>query len=569
MSHTFAIQGDQFVLDGQPFQIRSGELHYNRIPRAYWRDRMLKAKAMGLNTICTYTFWNEHERESGQWRFDGNLDIRAFIQLAQELDLWVLLRPGPYVCSEWEWGGLPYWLTTIPNIQVRQNNPEFLERSATYIRMIAKQTADLTIERGGPILMVQVENEYGSFGSDHEYMAAIRDQIRDAGFDGTLFTSDGPTSEMLAGGTLPDVAAVVNFGSRPEERFAEFSKFRQNVPLMCGELWFGWFDHWGQEHHVTDVQVQAKDLEWFMETGASFNIYMLHGGTNWGFMNGANWTPEGYRPDVSSYDYDSAIAEDGRLTRKFYAFRDVIGMHIEHLPEPPEENSTISLHTVEFAESCPLVSLTTNSEPGWKSMEELGQGYGYILYRAKLDGSHKGKLILQNLQDYAVIMSQGKILGTVDRRLGQSEIEIEHNGHIEILVENSGRINYAKEMLLERKGIEGATFDGQPLGEVTAHAINLDQPKFQPGTDQSGPALYRATFTLTEVGDTHLDLRGWGKGNVWINGFNLGRHWNIGPQLTTYCPAPFLKKGENEVVVSDLEPNRKRTIQGLLDPILG
>lgn len=566
----FAIQDDQFLLDGQPFQIRSGEIHYNRVPCAYWRDRFLKAKAMGLNTICTYVFWNEHEREQGQWDFSGNLDLAAYVDLAQELGLLLILRPGPYVCSEWEWGGLPYWLSTVPGIQVRQNNPEFLDLSRQYLLKVGEQVSGKTIEQGGPIILVQVENEYGSFGSDHEYMAAIRDQVVEAGFEGELFTSDGPTSEMLEGGALPGVTAVINFGSKPEERFAEFARFRTNVPRMCGELWFGWFDHWGCEHHLTPTESQAEDLDWFMREGVSFNLYMFHGGSNWGFMNGANWTGDGYRPDVSSYDYDAAIAEDGRLSEKWHAFRAVVERHSsEPLPQVPEVSIPVPLEEVSMASSCPMISLTGVGTDGWRSFEELGQGYGYMLYRVKLATPGFGVLTLDGLQDYAVIMSGGRILGTVDRRLGECALNVTHDGTIEILVENTGRINYARQMLGERKGIAGATFDGEPLTDVIASPIEFSRAQFLDGIEQSGPALYRGEFHIEEPRDTHLDLRGWGKGNVWVNGFNLGRHWDIGPQQTTYCPATVLKVGINEIIVSDLMAGRKRNVVGLTDAILG
>jgi beta-galactosidase len=568
-SHTFAIQGDQFLLDGEPFQIRSGEIHYNRVPRAYWRDRLTKAKAMGLNTICTYVFWNEHEPEHGKWDFHGNRDVRAFVELAGELGLWVIVRPGPYVCSEWEWGGFPYWLATIPDIQIRQNNPEFLMLSDVYMRQAGKQLADLTITKGGPIILAQVENEYGSFGSDHDYMEAIREQVVRAGFDCELFTSDGPTSEMLAGGTLPGVCSVINFGSRPEERFAEFSKFRQDVPRMCGELWFGWFDHWGEKHHITDLEQQTRDLRWFMETGASFNLYMFHGGTNWGFMNGANWTGEDYRPDVSSYDYDSALPEDGRISAKWKKFRGVIQEFVGDLPEIPSSPRFIEIPEVIFEQSCPLISLADEdgSLDGYLSFEDLHQGYGYVLY--SFQDVPVGRLAVEDLQDYAIVLSDGVVIGTLDRRLAQSEIEVPAARRLQILVENSGRINYGREMLGERKGVSGALLNGVRLESVISAPLRLGNAEFEPGVEQTGPALYRAIFELKETGDVHLDLRGWGKGNVWVNGFNLGRHWKIGPQRSTYCPAPLLRLGANEIVVSDLEPGVKRTLAGSREPILG
>ena len=540
------------MLDGEPFQIRSGELHYNRIPQIYWRDRMEKCLALGLNTVCTYVFWNEHEREPGEWDFSGNRDLRAFVQLAQELGLWVLLRPGPYVCSEWDWGGLPYWLANIPGMAIRQLNEPFLQATENYMAKVAEQTADLTIERGGPILMVQVENEYGSFGNDHVYMGAIRDIVRRVGFDGTLFTSDGPTPEMLAGGTLPDIVAVVNFGSRPEERFKVFEEFRPCAPKMCGELWFGWFDHWGVPHHVTDLEQQAKDLEWFMETGASFNIYMVHGGTNWGFMNGANWTPDGYRPDTTSYDYDAAIAEDGRLTPKYFAFRDVVARKVGNLPDPPPELPRIELPDLEFASSCPLESVAVEVGEGWRSMEEVGVGHGAILYRIQLPGPGRGMLRLEGLQDFAAVVSMGRVQATLDRRLGEFEAPVEHDGAIDLYVENSGRINYAREMLAERKGVVGATLDGARLENVAVFRLDFQAAKFSPGGSRAVPALYRSEFRLDALGDACLDMSGWGKGNVWVNGFNLGRHWSIGPQRSLFCPANCLRTGMNEVVVLEL-----------------
>ncbi|MCC7229476.1 MAG: beta-galactosidase, partial [Fimbriimonadaceae bacterium] len=441
--------------------------------------------------------------------------------------------------------------------------------SRQYLMKVGEQVSGKTIERGGPIILVQVENEYGSFGSDHEYMSAIRDQLVGAGFDGELFTSDGPTPAMLEGGTLPGVTSVINFGSRPEERFAEFAKFRTNVPRMCGELWFGWFDHWGCEHHSTPTETQVEDLDWFMREGVSFNLYMFHGGTNWGFMNGANWTADGYRPDVSSYDYDAALAEDGRLTAKWHAFRAVIEKHLtEPLPEVPAEALPGRLREVPMTSSCPMMSLKGKGVDGWKSFEELGHGYGYVLYQVKLAGPGSGVLTLDGLQDYAVIMSDGRIMGTVDRRLGECALRVTHGGKIEILVENTGRINYARQMLAERKGIVTANLDGVPLFDVIAFPIDFSLAEFTEGIELAEPALYRGEFHVEEPHDTHLDSRGWGKGNVWVNGFNLGRHWDIGPQQTTYCPATVLKPGLNEIIVSDLMIGRKRSIVGLPDPIL-
>ena len=363
-AHSFAIQGDRFVLDGKPFVIRSGEMHYARIPREYWRDRMKKMRAMGLNTLCMYSFWNMHEPRPGRYDFTGNLDLAAFIRTAQEEGLWVLVRPGPYCCAEWEFGGFPSWLYETPDIRVRTTDPRFLAAASGYFRALLAHVAPLQVTRGGPVLMLQVENEYGSFGKDKEYLGAIRRMIVDSGIEVPLYTSDGSEPVQLAGGTLPDVHSVVNFGGAPEREFANFASFRKNVPLMCGEYWVGWFDHWGEQHHVGDNKVHLAGIDWMLERNISFNLYMVHGGSNPGFMNGANFGTvkgsKGYEPTISSYDYDSPIDEAGRLAPKFALYRDVIRKHLapgETLPDPPAPLPMIEIPRFELTETAPLVSL--------------------------------------------------------------------------------------------------------------------------------------------------------------------------------------------------------------------
>ena len=324
-ARAFSWKGEQFLLDGNPFVIRSGEMHYPRVPREYWRDRMRKMRAMGLNTLCTYVFWNLHEPQQGKWDFSGNLDVAEYVRTAQSEGLYVILRPGPYICTEWDFGGFPWWLLAVPDIKVRSNDSKFLKPAALYMDQVGKQLASLQIHRGGPILMVQVENEYGSFGSDHEYMGAIRHMMLDAGFDGALSTSDGSGKSNLAGGTLDGVLSVINFGdgSNPEREFANFAAFRQNVPKMCGEFWYGWFDHWGEKHHTTTAQKGATGLDWMLSRGISCNLYMAHGGSTFGYMAGANMSHD-YQPDTSAYDYDAPIDEAGRPNAKFHAMQDVL-----------------------------------------------------------------------------------------------------------------------------------------------------------------------------------------------------------------------------------------------------
>ncbi|HSU67635.1 MAG TPA: beta-galactosidase family protein, partial [Tepidisphaeraceae bacterium] len=312
-THSFGVTGDQFLLDGKPFQILSGSMHYPRVPRPYWRDRMRKARAMGLNTLCVYVFWNAHEQRPGEFDFSGNLDIKAYIQTAQEEGLWVILRPGPYVCAEWEFGGLPWWLLKDPNMRVRTAYPGFVEAAGKYLHRLGEELAPLQITRGGPIVLCQVENEYGSFGSDHAYMQAIRKMIIDNGFDVTLYTSDGPG--LLEKGTLPGLVATINFGAGEDAaaQFSRLAQFRKNGPRMCGEYWDGWFDHWGETHHQVPTKTVTQGLEWMLSRGISVNLYMFHGGTTFGFMPGANQSKQ-YQPDITSYDYDAPLNEAGRPT---------------------------------------------------------------------------------------------------------------------------------------------------------------------------------------------------------------------------------------------------------------
>ena len=568
--HMFKVQGDHFTLDGKPFVIRSGEMHYPRIPRQYWADRLAKARAMGLNTICTYVFWNLHEPEEGKWDFRGNNDVAAFIKEAQKQGLFVLVRPGPYVCSEWDWGGFPYWLANVPAIKIRQNDPAFLKYASRYLKEIGKRLAPLTVENGGPILMCQVENEYGSFGSDHLYMAAIREALKAAGFNCQLYTSDGPGQGMLNGGTLPDCLSVVNFGGGAPGAFEEFAKFRQGVPRMCGEFWAGWFDHWGDDHARTDAAGQARDIDWFLSNDVSFNIYMVHGGTSFGWMNGANSGGTGYEPDVTSYDYDSAIAEDGRLTPKWRLFRDTIARHLtpgEKLPDAPAPTTRIAFSPVQLAYAGGLAG-ESSSSANLRSFEDLGHPYGFVLYECKVENTTTGKLQLSGLQDFAVVSVNGTTVGTIDRRIKQDSLDVTvpARATLSILVENTGRVNFSRALLKERKGIASAKLAGKPLLGWTITPI--DTGRIDSGAKSGkAPAWYTGSFVVTERGDTFLDMRGWGKGNVWVNGHHLGRFWHIGAQRSLYVPGVWLKEGWNEVRVLDIEPTGHTAVQGVKDPI--
>jgi len=578
--HTFGHEGEHFLLDGKPFQIISGDIHYARVPHEYWRDRLRKIRSLGMNAICTYMFWNVHEPEPGAFNFAGNLDAAAFLRTAQEEGLWVLLRPGPYVCSEWDFGGLPSWLLATQDMKVRTADPRFLEATRKYMREVGRQLAALQITHGGPMIMVQVENEYGEFGNDRVYLGAIEQMIRDAGFDVTLFTSNGSVPGALTGGTLPDAISVINFGDTddPVREFANFAKSRQNVPRMVGEFWDSWFDHWGDRHHVTPPEASARKLDWMLGQGISANLYMVHGGTSFGFMSGANFD-FAYLPDITSYDDDSPLDEAGRPTAKFHALREVIRKYLPagvELPPLPAPLPVIEIPAFQLSESsslAPLLRDPIRSERP-QTMEALGQSYGFILYRTKLEQPTHGRLEITEMHDYALVLEGSKRLGVIDRRLKQTglEVELAAGAPLNILVENLGRTNYGPHMVDDRKGItESVTLAGKeitgweifrlPLTDLSALAFT---PERKPA-----PAFYHGTFELEAVGDTFLDMRGWGKGCVWVNGHNLGRYWRIGPQQSLFLPGPWLLQGKNEVVVLDLAETSQRSLAGRPQAVWG
>ena len=585
-AHNFRIEGDHFVLDGKPFQIISGEMHYARIPREYWRDRLKRARAMGLNTVSAYVFWNAHEPKPGVYDFSGSLDAAAFIRMAQEEGLYVILRPGPYSCAEWDLGGFPAWLFAEPGVVLRSTDPKFIAPAERWMKRLGQELAPLQLARGGPILAVQVENEYGSFGNDKQYVRWVRDALLNAGFtDSLLFTADG--GDQLRAGTLPDVHAAVNFGpGAAKAEFAKLAAFRPGRPMFNSEYWVGWFDHWGEHHHTTNAEQQAKEIDWILGQGYSINLYMFHGGTSFGFMSGANWDHQTYEPDVTSYDYDSPLSESGALTKKFHAFRDVIAKHRPDasIPDPPAPLPTIDIPQFEMEKIAALWDIgrrNVGEQPPQmldrpRNMEALGQSYGYTLYRTTLKSAGAGELVLPKVRSYARIYLNWKLVGTVDRRNKQIPIKLQANANddLQILVEGTGRINFSTELRNERQGIDGpVTLGGRELTGWTVWPLPMDdlsKIKFtgmEPSKGSIGPAFYQGHFELQSVGDTFLDTRGWGKGVVWINGHALGRFWNVGPQQTLYVPAPFLKSGTNEVVVFTLAGKRVR-LRGLREPIL-
>lgn len=578
-THTFGWRGDQFLLDGKPFQVRSGEMHYARVPRAYWRDRLRKLRSMGLNTVSTYVFWNFQEPHPGKYDFTGRRDVAAFVRTAQEEGLWVTLRLGPYVCAEWDFGGFPAWLLATPDIRVRSTDPRFLNPARRYMREIGRHLTPLQITHGGPVIMAQVENEYGSFGDNKSYMNAIKEMIVNAGFDVTLFTADGPTPRMLSGGTLPHVLSYIDFGSDPAAQFAHFAAFRQNVPRMAGEFYTGWFDHWGNIHHTGNDQDLMQGVQWMLSHGISFNLYMFHGGTSFGFMNGANYG-EAYEPDVTSYDYGAPLDEAGRPRTKYFALRTMIKQHSPagaRFPKLPAPLPLVEIPRFELMESADFYDLLgqpIQSEVP-KPMESVGQSYGFILYRWYVEQPTTGDLKITKMSDYAFLYQGANKLAELDRRFKEdtvSSIELAPAQPLDILIENMGRINYGPHMLDDRKGItEKVTLNGKELKKWEIYPLpltNLSQLQFS-SKPRQGPRFYRGTFPIKAAGDTFIDMRGWGKGHVWVNGHHLGRFWRIGPEQTLFLPGSWMKSGDNEIIVLELEQGGEQSVQGILNHAYG
>ncbi len=572
-AHTFKAENGRFTLDGKPFQVISGEMHYARVPRAYWRARLKMAKAMGLNTISTYVFWNAHEPRPGEYDFSGNNDIAEFVREAQEEGLYVILRPGPYVCAEWDFGGFPSWLLKDRAMLVRSRDAKFITAARSWLVRLHQEVASLQIGNGGPILMIQIENEYGSFDNDHAYMGQMHQLFLEAGFTkALLYTDEG------AGQTLPGLLAAVNFApGHSRSAFATLKRLHPQGPYLNGEYWDGWFDHWGGEHAHTDARQEADDLGWTLKQGYSINLYMFHGGTTFGWMSGANSNGRNYVPDVTSYDYDAPLDEGGRPTAKYFLFRDTIASATGITPPPgPQVAPTITVpwFTLSTAASLwdNLPAPVHNDQP--LSMEDLDQAYGYILYRTKISGPVKGDLVLDQLHDYAQVYLDGQLVGTLDRRLRQGSLPLNvaaQSARLDILVENTGRVDFSKALQTERKGItRQVTLAGTRVTGWDMYSLPMLAPErlSYSNTACTGPCFYRATFSIDRPGDTFLDTSSLGKGEVWLNGHVLGRVWKIGPQKTLYVPGPWLRQGENEVIVFDLEGAPGRSLQGLSDPVL-
>jgi beta-galactosidase len=563
--HQFALGDSTFLLDGKPFLMISGEMHYTRVPREAWGQRMKMAKAMGLNTIGTYVFWNVHEPQKGKFDFSGNHDIAAFVEAAKKEGLWVVLRPSPYVCAEWEFGGYPYWLQKEKGLKVRSSETQYLDEYRKYIKEVGKQLAHMQVNHGGNILMVQVENEYGFYGKDKEYMEINRKMFVDAGFDGLLYTCD-PAS-TVKDGYLPGLLPAINGLDKPSEVKQLVRNYHHGKgPFYIAEWYPAWFDWWGTPHHTVPAEKYVGRLDSVLAAGISINMYMFHGGTTRGFMNGANFNDRNpFEPQISSYDYDAPLDEAGNVTEKFIRFREVIQKYLpsgEKLPELPKPKKTITTATFKLEQSTGLFDLLPpgKSNPVPLSFEDLNQDYGFVLYRTFIEGGREGWLHIEGLRDYGIIFLNGKKTGVLDRRLNQDSLKIQLPSgkvRLDILVENLGRINFGPYLLQNRKGITGSVIFGKKeLKNWLMYSLPFDNLNFNSkktsGNTKGVPVLRKGNFVLDEPGDTYLDMRDWGKGSVWINGHHLGRYWSIGPQQTIYVPAEWLKKGKNDIAVWEL-----------------
>lgn len=570
LGEDFTVGEGTFLLDGEPFIVKAAELHYPRIPRPYWEHRIKMCKALGMNTICMYIFWNFHEQEEGVFDFSGQADIAEFCRIAQDNGMYVIVRPGPYVCAEWEMGGLPWWLLKKKDISLRERDPYFMERVRIFEQEVGKQLAPLTIQNGGPIIMVQVENEYGSYGVDKEYVSEIRDILRESGFsDVALFQCDWSSNFFLNG--LDDLVWTMNFGTGADidGQFRRLGEMRPEAPKMCSEFWSGWFDKWGARHETRPAEDMVAGIDEMLSKGISFSLYMTHGGTSFGHWAGAN--SPGFAPDVTSYDYDAPINEYGAPTHKYDLLRDVLQKYSDtDLPEVPEPVARrIEIPEFTLEESVPIQAGITKTETSDAptTFEELDMGWGSAIYSTTLpEIPERSFLTINDAHDYAQIFIDGRYIGKIDRVRNEKSIAIpacKAGAKLEILIEAMGRINFGR-AIKDFKGITGNVTVTSDVGtsELTGWTVSCIPDGYEDalaalagGGEKSfdtGAGYYRGTFRLRQTGDTFLNMEAFGKGQVYVNGHAIGRFWSIGPQQTLYVPGCWLKKGKNEVIVLDV-----------------
>ena len=593
-ARTFSTGDKTFLLDGKPFVVKAAEVHYPRIPRPYWEHRIRMCKALGMNTLCIYVFWNIHEQREGQFDFTGQNDVAEFCRLAQKNGMYVIVRPGPYVCAEWEMGGLPWWLLKKKDIRLREQDPYFMERVRTFEQKVGEQLAPLTIQQGGPIIMVQVENEYGSYGENKPYVSEIRDCLRSIyGKDMTLFQCDWASNFTKNG--LDDLTWTMNFGTGAniDNQFKRLGELRPNAPKMCSEFWSGWFDKWGARHETRPAKAMVDGMDEMLSKGISFSLYMTHGGTSFGHWAGAN--SPGFAPDVTSYDYDAPINEYGQATPKYYELRQMMQKYSDRrLPAIPKSAAPIiSVPRFQLDEFAPLTAGIGTSEQGGqlKTFEEMDMGWGTMVYATTLPEIGVRSVLTADIHDYAQVFVNDKYVGKIDRVRNEKSLTlppVKKGDRLTVIVEAMGRINFGR-AIKDFKGIvsdvtittdtddcvttwkpkqwtKGCIADDYQTALNAFAATSATQYDPVPNRRQRG--YYRGYFTLKKVGDTFLNFETWGKGQVYVNGHAMGRIWSIGPQQTLYVPGCWLKKGQNEVVVLDVVGPKEPVVWGQDKPEL-
>ncbi|MCH5191800.1 MAG: beta-galactosidase [Oscillospiraceae bacterium] len=590
------IKNKEFYMDGKPFRIYSGAMHYFRILPEYWEDRLKKLKAAGFNTVETYVCWNLHEPKPGEFCFDGRLDIERFVKTAAKVGLYCIVRPGPYICAEWDFGGLPAWLLKDKNMQIRCSYPDYTAAVERFYRELLGRLAPLQQSAGGNIIAMQVENEYGSYGNDKEYLLFIEKLMRDCGINCLLFTSDGNWKNMLSGGSLPHIYKVLNFGSKAKTAFGCLKDFENDGPNMCGEFWCGWFDAWRGEHHTRNADEIVNEVKDFLDTDANFNFYMFHGGTNFGFTAGANHSPgKCYEPDVTSYDYCALLNEWGDYTPAYHAVRKLLhehqGLELGELPASPELQT---IGKVELTAAAPLFDNLNNigekhRAPVPEGMEYFGQNFGMIYYETVLEGKYDiSRLTFKDVHDYGHVYIDGELKKIIDRTvytqpkkhilpslLGKHDGEddgvsilmppINGKKKVGVLVDTFGRVNYGEKMN-DRKGISDIYIgDQRQMGyDVwTLPLDNLEELEYTSVSDfkhKNYPVFLKGKFKADKKADCFIHLNGFTKGYVFVNGFNLGRYWSVGPQKSLYLPGALLND-ENEIIVLETEKYSKPHIE--------
>ena len=595
--NTFVAGNKTFLLNGKPFVVKAAEIHYPRIPREYWEHRIKMCKALGMNTICIYIFWNLHEQQEGVFDFTGQNNVAEFCRLAKKHGMYVIVRPGPYVCAEWEMGGLPWWLLKKKDIRLREQDPYFMSCVDRFEKKVAEQLAPLTIQHGGPIIMVQVENEYGSYGEDKAYVSQIRDTLRKywdtPNTKTTLFQCDWNSNFEKNG--LDDLTWTMNFGTgaKIDDQFSRLRQLRPNAPLMCSEFWSGWFDKWGARHETRPAKDMVAGIDEMLSKGISFSLYMTHGGTSFGHWAGAN--SPGFAPDVTSYDYDAPINEYGEPTEKYWLLRKTLEKYADKkLPAVPGKVANIiSIPKIKLQNVAPIymgVDSTAESRDV-QTFEEMNMGYGSMIYNTTLPEIANGSMLHINGHDFVQVFINGNYIGKIDRVKNERSLPMpatKKGDKLTLLVEGMGRINFGRAIKDFKGLVDDVTLTAEVYGDELTWNLKdwrmrriaddyqtarraMTTPRNDLALASNTPSkigYYKATFKLKKTGDTFLNMETWGKGQVYVNGHALGRFWSIGPQQTLYCPGCWLKKGDNEIVVLDVVGPKDPVVWGQTKPEL-